>query len=223
MKVRRKHTAYLTEELVRALDRSYYERRTHGAHLEAGLLRGAALAGTSPARVVPLLRAGDYRWTGGSAALAADAARARSCEAAAPDACLLSGAPARDRPGPSARTGGTRPPQPHPERRRPRLIRQSTFKVIDHEYVHAYDSSTRRAVNFRAQTSDSAGFFRSKWLASACLLRSVCSLSDCELATVRRVQLCDQVVAREGLRAQVLLGRLQLRFFAQTELYDSSG
>ena len=27
MKVRRKHTAYLTEELVRALDRSYYERR----------------------------------------------------------------------------------------------------------------------------------------------------------------------------------------------------
>jgi len=32
-------------------------------------------------------------------------------------------------------------------------------------------------------------------LAISCLLRSIRSLSDCELATVRRVQLLDQVVA----------------------------
>jgi hypothetical protein len=45
-------------------------------------------------------------------------------------------------------------------------------------------------------------------LAISCLLRSIRSLSDCELATVRRVQLLDQVVAREWLSREMLLGRL---------------
>ena len=121
MKVRRKHTAYLTEELVRALDRSYYERRltepiSKQDFFEELLWRGLRLRGSSPFSA-PATTAGQA-----APPLAPPTpARARSCEAAAPDACLLSGAPARDRPGPSARTGGTRPPQPHPERRRPTL------------------------------------------------------------------------------------------------------
>ena len=53
MKARRKHTAYLTEELVRALDHSYYRASTHGAHskqdfFEELLWRGLRLRGSSP-------------------------------------------------------------------------------------------------------------------------------------------------------------------------------
>jgi hypothetical protein len=53
MKVRRKHTAYLTEELVRALDRSYYERRvtepiSKQDFFEELLWRGLRLRGSSP-------------------------------------------------------------------------------------------------------------------------------------------------------------------------------
>jgi hypothetical protein len=53
MKVRRKHTAYLTEELVRALDRSYYERRvtepiSKQDFFEELLWRGLRPRGSSP-------------------------------------------------------------------------------------------------------------------------------------------------------------------------------
>ena len=85
------------------------------------------MAGTSPAwwfprRLALLLRAGDHRSTGHSAARPADGGSPSTRRAAATDTCLLSGAPAHDRAGPSARSGGTRTAQPYPERRRPRLI-----------------------------------------------------------------------------------------------------
>jgi hypothetical protein len=52
-KVRRKHTAYLTEDLVRALDHSYYERRltepiSKQDFFEELLWRGLRLRGSSP-------------------------------------------------------------------------------------------------------------------------------------------------------------------------------
>jgi hypothetical protein len=52
LKVRRKHTAYLTEDLVRALDRSYYERRltepiSKQDFFEELLWRGLRLRGSS--------------------------------------------------------------------------------------------------------------------------------------------------------------------------------
>lgn len=40
------------------------------------------------------------------------------------------------------------------------------------------------------------------------MLRTVCGLSDCELPTIRRVELLDQIAAREGLGLEILLGRL---------------
>ena len=61
-KVRRKHTAYLTEDLVRALDRAYYERRltepiSKQDFLEELLWRGLRLRGGSrdgsPSSVAP--------------------------------------------------------------------------------------------------------------------------------------------------------------------------
>ena len=58
-KVRRKHTAYLTEDLVRALDRAYYERRVTESiskqdYLEELLWRGLRMRGAgSPSVLAP--------------------------------------------------------------------------------------------------------------------------------------------------------------------------
>ena len=118
-KVRRKHTAYLTEDLVRALDRAYYERRltepiSKQDFLEELLWRGLRLRGShgSPSVLAPASTAPQA-----APPPAPPTAAPPPRRAVATDTCLLSSAPAHDRAGPSARSGATRTAHPYPERR----------------------------------------------------------------------------------------------------------
>ena len=77
----------------------------------------------------------------------------------------------------------------------PHFVPKGTAKLVGRRYNSASwgclaEVKTER--NVTARYNSTGGQLG---LAISCLLRSIRSLSDCELAAVRRVQLLDQVVA----------------------------